>query len=125
MKKAMWTVVGITLALLAVWCAFQGRLILQRRSVERSYVAAGYTMQLGCNASWANQATINLWSLSNELEQVQQSPVPDTNELIRIQQNIVAAQKEVAFREEDCRKRGHADTIPVKPLTNAPAAVHQ
>ena len=119
MKKAMKIIGAFALVLLAAWCAYPGRLLFNRWQMERSYKADGYTMQRGCNGSWANQAMFKLYSLSNDLEQVQQSTIPDTNELARLQQEIVATQKELEFRDEDCRKRGHVDTIPVKLLSNA------
>ena len=122
-SKRHWSLVvaGITLALVAAWFVLVGRFHLKRWQVERSYEAAGYTMQPGCNGGWANQAMFNLWSVSNKIEEARQAPVPDTNELSRLQQEYVTAQKELAFREEDCRKRGHAGTIPVTILTNGPS----
>jgi PBP1b-binding outer membrane lipoprotein LpoB len=120
MKMVMRVAAVLALALLAAWCAFPGRLLFKRWRIEKNYKSAGYTMQPGCNGAWANQSMFKLYSLSNDLEEVQQSTIPDTNELLRIQREIIAAQKERAFRDEDCRQRGHVDTIPVKLLTNSP-----
>jgi hypothetical protein len=114
-------IVSLALALFASWFLFfGGRFQIQRWVVEQRYKAAGYRMQPGCNAGWANRAMFDLWSVSNRIEEAQWAPVPDTNELSRLQQEYVASQKELAFRDEDCRKRGHAHTVPVKILTNTP-----
>ncbi|TAK98815.1 MAG: hypothetical protein EPO07_11510 [Verrucomicrobia bacterium] len=118
MKKALGIIGTVVAFLLVAWCAYPGRILFNRWRIERSYKAAGYTMQPGCNGGWANQAMFKLYSLSNDLEEVQQATIPDTNELARLQREIVAAQKEFEFRNEDCRKRGHVDTIPVKLLSN-------
>jgi hypothetical protein len=116
----MHIIAGLALAIVAAWMVFPGRIHLQRWALERRYKAAGYRMQRGCNGAWANQAMFRLFSISNDIEELQRAQIPDTNELRRLQEEYVAAQKEDEFRREDCRKRGHVDTIPVKILSNAP-----
>src|SRR5687768_6888531 len=107
LAKFRWKLIGIV-AVASISCLIWLIFVPSRRTlIEMRYRAQGFQMVRGCNGGAAVEASGQVLTLKQELDEFADAPGVNTNIIAQLRNALVIAEDKERVLSDDCARRGH------------------